>query len=87
MDYKKLNKIKTSLDYLDQLQKNIFAMIRQLDLPIIFVIFITGINNWSEFIQTLEELYAIHNQNNNKYEDVEKPKNVDLVKVDPIMCA
>jgi hypothetical protein len=87
MGYRELIKIRTSPDYLDRLRKNVFAMIRQLGPPAFFVTFTIGVNNWPELVQTLEELYAIHNQNNSKYKDVEKPKIADLVKMDPVTCA
>jgi hypothetical protein len=43
--YKELSRIRTSLNYLDHLCKDVFAMIRQLGPPIIFVTFTTCVNN------------------------------------------
>jgi hypothetical protein len=87
MGYRELIKIRTSPNNLDPLQKNVFAIFWHLSPPTFFVTFTTGINNWPKLVQTLEELYAIHNQNNNKYKDVEKPKITDLVGMDPVLCA
>jgi hypothetical protein len=57
LDYKEHRHIQTSLDYLDQLWKDIFAMIRQLKWLAFFVRFTTCINNWPTFIKTLKQLY------------------------------
>jgi len=40
LSYKKLGGIKTSLDYLDHIHKDVFAMIRQLGPPTFFMTFI-----------------------------------------------
>jgi len=57
LSYKELGCIQTSLDYLYQLHKDVFAMTRQLGPPTFFIIFTTCINNWSTFIETLKQLY------------------------------
>jgi hypothetical protein len=57
LDYKELSHIQTSPDYLDQLWKDVFAMIKQLKPPAFFVRFTTCINNWPTFIKTLKQLY------------------------------
>jgi hypothetical protein len=45
------------MDYLDQLCKDVFVMIRQLGPPTFFVTFTTFISNWPVLIKTLKELY------------------------------
>ncbi len=57
LDYKELRHIQTSPNYLDQLWKDVFAMIKQLRPPTFFVRFTTCINNWPTFIKTLKQLY------------------------------
>jgi hypothetical protein len=86
--YRELTRIRTSPDYLDRLRKNVFAMIRQLGPPTFFVTFTTGVNNWPELVQTLEDLYLCHNHNDVKIsKDVERPKISELVRMDPVTCA
>ncbi len=51
LSYKKLGGIKTSLDYLDHIHKDVFAMIRQLGPPTFFMTFI----NWPILIITLKK--------------------------------
>ncbi len=57
LGYKKLGRIRTSLDYLDHIHKDVFVMIRQLGPPTFFVTFTIGVNNWPILIITLKELY------------------------------
>jgi hypothetical protein len=85
--YRELTRIRTSPDYLDRLHKNVFAMIRQLGPPTFFVTFTTGVNNWPELVQTLEDLCVCHNHNDVKIsKDVERPKISELVRMDPVTC-
>jgi hypothetical protein len=46
LGYKELSHMKTSLDYLDWLQKDVFAMNEQFGPPTFFVTFTTCVNNW-----------------------------------------
>jgi hypothetical protein len=57
LGYKELGCIWTLPNYLDQLQKYVFAMIRQLKPPKFFVTFTIGINNWPTLIKILKQLY------------------------------
>jgi hypothetical protein len=57
LGYKKLGRIKTSPDYLDHINKDVFAMIRQLGPPTFFVSFTIGVNNLPILIITFKELY------------------------------
>jgi hypothetical protein len=50
LGYKLLGHIKTFPKYLNCLCKYFFAMIRQLGLPISFVTFTMGVNNWPTLI-------------------------------------
>jgi hypothetical protein len=50
-----LSKICTSLDYLSQLKKKVFAMICQLGPPTFFVIFISVESKWPLLLQCLYE--------------------------------
>jgi hypothetical protein len=64
------------------------SMIRQLGPPTFFVTFTTGVNNWPELVQMLEDLYVGHNYNNVQIsKDVERPKIYELVQMDPVTCA
>jgi hypothetical protein len=54
---RELSHIRTSLDYLNHLCIDVFAMIKQLGPPKNFVTFTTSVNNWLILIKTLKELY------------------------------
>jgi hypothetical protein len=54
LGYKELSCIRTSLDYLDCLHKDVFVMIKQLGPPTFFMTFTTSVNNWLIFIKTLK---------------------------------
>ncbi len=71
--------VKISLDYLYLLQKDIFAMIRQLRPPTFFITFITSVNNWSSLNKTLKKLYVQHyGKNDDTFDKRELVRN-DLV--------
>jgi hypothetical protein len=54
---RELSHIRTSLDYLNHLCIDVFAMIKQLGPPTFFMTFTTCVNNWLILIKTLKELY------------------------------
>jgi hypothetical protein len=60
LGYKELGHIKTSLNYLYQLQKDVFAMIRQLGPPYFFVTF-TSVNNWPYSCKIIKRFYILNN--------------------------
>ncbi len=61
-----LTHIKTSSNYLNHLQNNVFVMIRQFEPPTFFVALITCENNLSILMKTLKDLYSKHFQQNVK---------------------
>jgi hypothetical protein len=57
LGYCELTRIITFPNYLDWLQKDIFAMIRQFGPPTFFVTFIISVNNWSILMMTLKDTF------------------------------
>ncbi len=58
--FKKLNYIKSFLDYLDCLCKDMFMIIKQFGPSMFFGMFIIGVNNWPIFVKIVQELYHQH---------------------------
>jgi hypothetical protein len=54
--YKELGHLRTSPKYLYCLCKDVFAMIKQLGPPTLFVTFTTSINNWPTLIETFKRI-------------------------------
>jgi hypothetical protein len=66
-------------EYLYQLQKVLFAMIRQLRPPTFFITFTTSVNIWSSLSKTSKKLYVQHYGKNDDTFDKREPVRNDLV--------
>jgi len=77
--------IRISPDYHQQMQKHIFAMIRQLGPPTFFVTFTSAEHLWTPLVQTLTKLHS--NRNKEKHIETIEECNIDyLVRKDPVTC-
>jgi len=77
--------IRISPDYLQQMQKHIFAMIQQLGPPTFFVTFTSAEHRWTPLVETLTELHS--NRNKKKHIETIKEYSIDyLVRKDPVTC-
>jgi hypothetical protein len=74
-----------SPNYLHQIQKNIFAMIRQLGLPTFFITVTSAKHQWTPLVSTLIELYT--NRGKKKHtETLEDIDNDYVIRKDPVTC-
>jgi exonuclease III len=83
--YVDFKNIRISPDYLHQIQKNIFAMIRQLGPPTFFVTFTSAEHQWTPLVSTLIELYT----NRGKQKCTQTLEDIDidyLIRKDPVTC-
>jgi len=86
LSYQEISCLKTFIDYLDCIHKDVFAMTKQLGPSTIFVIFTTGVNNWPILIKTLKELYDDYICKNVGLKNDESLDIKELVRNDPITC-
>jgi exonuclease III len=78
--------IRISPDYLHQIQKNIFAMIRQLGPPTFFVTFTSAEHQWPPLVSTLTELYKTRQKQ--KHTETLEDHDIDfLIRKDPVTCS
>jgi hypothetical protein len=78
--------IRISPDYLHQIQKNIFAMIRQLGPPTFFITFTSAEHQWPPLISTLTELYKTRQKK--KHTETLEDHDIDfLIRKDPVTCS
>jgi hypothetical protein len=83
--YVDFKNIRISPDYLNQIQKNIFTMIRQLGPPTFFVTFTSAEHQWTPLVSTLIELYT--NRGKQKYTQTLEDIDIDyLIRKDPVTC-
>ncbi len=71
LGYHDLQGLCNSLDYFERLQKNLFAMIRQLGSPMFFVTFSSTKRLWDHFIKALHMLHALRLNFSNKIKDLQ----------------
>jgi hypothetical protein len=77
--------IRTSLDYLQQNKKNIFAMIRQLGLPTFFITFTSAEHCWYPLVVSISDLHR--NKKCKKQTDTLENNRIDyLIRKDPMTC-
>ena len=73
------------IDYHQQMQKHIFAMIWKLGPPTFFVTFTSAKHLWTPLVQTLTKLHS--NRNKDKHIETIEECNIDyLVRKDPVTC-
>jgi len=84
LGYHELMPIKTSLDYLHHLRKDVFAMIRQFRPLTFFVTFSTSVNKWSILMKTFKKLHIKQFQHNVKTIFNNSLTNKDFVKSDSL---
>ncbi len=87
LGYMDLLELRTSLDYLSWLKKDVFAMIQQLDTPTFFVTFMNVKSKW---IPLLKCLYDLNNKKlgfNIPFDKLEPKHVANIIWSDPITCA
>jgi hypothetical protein len=87
LGYMDLSKLHTSLDYLSQLRKNVFAMIWQLA-PLTFFVTFTSVE--SRWLPLFKFLYDLNSKNlglNIPFNKLEPKHVVDFIWCDPSTCA
>ncbi|XP_059077054.1 uncharacterized protein LOC131876217 [Cryptomeria japonica] len=87
--YVDFKRIRISLDYIHQLKKNVFAMIRQLGPPTFFLTFTSAEQNWNALTSTLQELHNMHQSTLQQQEayNINQIDKFQLIKRDPVTCA
>ncbi len=85
--YMDLSKLRTSPDYLSQLRKNVFAMIRQLGPPTFFVTFTSAESKWPPLLKCLYDLNYKKLALNVSFDKLESKHIVDLIRCDLVTCA
>jgi hypothetical protein len=78
--------LRTSLDYLNWLRKDVFAMIQQLGPPTFFV-FISAENIWLLLLKCLYDLNSKNLKLNILFDKLEPKHVVNHIRCDPITCA
>jgi len=81
--YIDLKKNRTSLDYFEHINKNVFVMIRQLGPPNFFIIFTSEDHQSHELVCALKYLYR-NKRNEKNYETLEDKDINYLIRKDPI---
>ncbi len=76
----------TSPNYLDQLRKDVFVIIRQSRPPTFFVTFMTCINNCPTLIETLKQLYEKYTSEKTIRQKGNSPTIRGLAKNDRVIC-
>ncbi len=87
LGYKKLSCIKTSSNYLNYFCKDVFVMIKQLGLPMFFMMFTIGVNNWPILVKILKELFDQCIGENVKMKKIDSLSIMELVRNDHVTCA
>ena len=78
--------IRISSDHLEQIRKNIFAMIRQLGPPTFFVTFTSAEHRWKPLVDTLVTLFR--NKENKNAIDILEDDDIDyLIRKYPVTCS
>ncbi len=82
-----ISRLRTSLDYLSWLRKDVFAMIQQLGPPTFFVTFIIVKSKWLPLFKCLYDLNSKKLGFNIPFDKLEPKHVANLIWCDPITCA
>ena len=83
--YRDLKAIRTSPDYLENIRKKLYAMIRQVGPPTFFISLSSAENHWDPLVSTLK---AIRKRRNRIIENEIQSNEIDsLIRNDPVTCA
>ena len=80
-----LSKLRTSPDYLSQLRKNVFAMIRQ-GPPTFFVTFTSAESKWPPLLQCLYDINYKKIALKVPFDKLASKHIADLIRRDPVIC-